>query len=81
VLSGKASAVSQIKAASSFGLTRLLLALRVARVDACPLSGVNRTPRVHRGIDAIDPTATLAVHCGNGFDVGFRPYQRTHLNP
>src|SRR5450759_2536990 len=29
---------------------------------------------------AIDPTATLAVHCGNGFDVGFSPYQSTHLS-
>jgi hypothetical protein len=22
---------------------------------------------------AIDPSATLAVHCGNGFDAGFSP--------
>jgi hypothetical protein len=30
---------------------------------------------------AIDPTATLDVHCGNGFDAGFRgPYQSTRLN-
>jgi hypothetical protein len=29
---------------------------------------------------AIDPTATLAVHCGNGFDIGFSPYQSTRLN-
>ena len=27
-----------------------------------------------------DPTATLAVHCGNGFDAGFSPYQSTRLN-
>jgi hypothetical protein len=27
-----------------------------------------------------DPTATLAVHCGNGFDVGFNPYQSDLLN-
>jgi hypothetical protein len=27
-----------------------------------------------------DPTATLAVHCGNGFDAGFRLYQCTRLN-
>jgi hypothetical protein len=32
------------------------------------------------GYDAIDPTATLAVHCGNGFDAGFSPYQSTRLN-
>jgi len=29
---------------------------------------------------ANDPTATLAVHCGNGFDVGFSPYQNTRLS-
>src|SRR5450830_1400863 len=27
-----------------------------------------------------DPTATLAVHCGNVFDVGFSPYQSTRLS-
>jgi hypothetical protein len=32
------------------------------------------------GYDAIDPTATLAVHCGNVFDTGFSPYQCTRLN-
>jgi len=32
------------------------------------------------GNDANDPTATLAVHCGNGFDAGFSPYQSTRLN-
>ncbi len=32
------------------------------------------------GHDAIDPTATLAVHCGNGFDAGFDPYQSARLN-
>jgi hypothetical protein len=32
------------------------------------------------GYDAIDPTATLAVHCGNGFDAGFDPYQSARLN-
>ena len=27
-----------------------------------------------------DPSATLAVHCGNGFDAGFSPYQSTRLS-
>jgi hypothetical protein len=27
-----------------------------------------------------DPTATLAVHRGNGFDAGFSPYQSTRLS-
>ena len=30
---------------------------------------------------AIDPDATFAVHCGNGFDAGFRPCQSTRLSP
>jgi hypothetical protein len=29
------------------------------------------------GYAANDPTATLALHCGNGFDVVFSPYQST----
>jgi hypothetical protein len=29
---------------------------------------------------AIDPSATLGVHCGNGCDVGFGPYQSTRLS-
>jgi hypothetical protein len=31
-------------------------------------------------LSAFDPTATLAVHCGNGFDAGFSPYQSTRLS-
>jgi hypothetical protein len=27
-----------------------------------------------------DPTATLAVHCGNGFDAGLSLYQSTRLS-
>jgi hypothetical protein len=27
-----------------------------------------------------DPSATLAVHCGNGFAAGFSPYQSTRLS-
>jgi hypothetical protein len=32
------------------------------------------------GLSANDPTATLAVHCGNGFAAGFSPYLCTRLN-
>jgi hypothetical protein len=32
------------------------------------------------GYDVNDPTATLAVHCGNGFEAGFSPYRSTRLN-
>jgi len=41
-------------------------------------------PTGHRTPGAItshfDPSATLAVHCGNGFDAGFDLYQSTHLS-
>src|SRR5207302_9563313 len=33
-----------------------------------------RAPSIH------DPQTTLAVHCGNGFDAGFSPYQSTRLS-
>ena len=29
---------------------------------------------------AFDPYVTLAVHCGNGFDARFEPYQSTRLS-
>jgi hypothetical protein len=32
------------------------------------------------GLSANDPTATLAVHCGNGFDADFSPYQSARLS-
>jgi hypothetical protein len=31
-------------------------------------------------LSANDPQATLAVHCGNGFDAGFSPYRSTRLS-
>jgi hypothetical protein len=31
-------------------------------------------------IRVFDPSATLAVHRGNGFDVRFEPYQSTRLS-
>jgi hypothetical protein len=41
---------------------------------------VLRTP-VPLGLTAaLDPTETLAVHCGNGFDARFDPYQSTRLS-
>jgi hypothetical protein len=32
------------------------------------------------GLSAFDPSATLAVHCGNDFDAGFSPYRSTRLS-
>ena len=42
----------------------------------------NNGQRVAQGLNryaAIDPSATLAVHCGNVFDVGFSTYQSARL--
>jgi hypothetical protein len=36
--------------------------------------------RPFRRDSAFDPSATLAVHCGNGFDAGFSPYQSTRFS-
>jgi hypothetical protein len=62
----------------------LLLALsgQSNRTRVCPLldkSG-QRLTLAYDGLSAFDPTATLAVHCGNRFDAGFSPYQSTRLN-
>jgi hypothetical protein len=32
------------------------------------------------GLSANDPTATLDLQCGNGFDAGFSPYQSTRMS-
>jgi hypothetical protein len=50
----------------------------------CPLLrsllGVKRTGLIAAHMSAFDPKRTLAVHCGNGFDAGFNPYQSTRLS-
>jgi len=58
---------------------------RLCRFTVPPLSplldyfGLDTTPAAYASV-AIDPTATLAVHCGNGFDAGFSPYQSARLS-
>jgi len=34
----------------------------------------------HHSKRANDPSVTLAVHCGKGFDAGFSPYQSIRLS-
>jgi hypothetical protein len=48
----------------------------------CPLSDNSGQTwiLVGDGLSANDPTATLAVHCGNGFDADFSPYQSARLS-
>src|ERR1039457_1245273 len=52
------------------------------RAPVCPLSDNSGQTWILAwdGLSANDPTATLAVHCGNGFDAGFSPYQSARLN-
>jgi hypothetical protein len=42
--------------------------------------GAKPTSRLSIRTSQFDPTATLAVQCGNGFHGGFRPYQCARLN-
>jgi hypothetical protein len=39
-----------------------------------------RSDRRLKSYAANDPKRTLAVHCGNGFDAGFSPYQCARLS-
>jgi len=62
----------------------LLLALngQTNRARVCPLSDKSgqRSIFARDGLSAYDPKRTFAVHCGNGFDADFSPYQSTRLN-
>jgi hypothetical protein len=62
----------------------LLLALsgQPSRTRVCPLLDQSGQSWIlaRDGLSAFDPTATLAVHCGNGFDASFSPYQSARLS-
>jgi hypothetical protein len=51
-------------------------------LNSCQVLGnsVNRSHATSTGSVANDPQETLDVHCGNGFDAGFSPYQSTRLS-
>jgi hypothetical protein len=53
-----------------------------SRTRVCPLLDQSGQKWIlaRVGLFANDPTATLGVHCGNGFDAGFSPYQITRLS-
>ena len=44
------------------------------------LSEVKRPSMLGAVIPASDPQETLDVHCGNGFDTRFEPYQSARLS-
>jgi hypothetical protein len=60
----------------------LALSVISLRRKICPLSDDSGHCWIlaRDGLSAFDPKATLAVHCGNRFDAGFRPYQFTRVN-
>jgi hypothetical protein len=51
-----------------------------ARALVCPEELAKADMRPFRRDSAFDPSPTLAVHCGNGNDAGFSPYQSTRLS-
>src|SRR5450759_1117919 len=61
-------------------LPKLALLRHAVVVRGGPLSGVKQTSRLRPPTSEFDPTATLVVHRGNGFDAGFRPYQSARLS-
>jgi hypothetical protein len=63
-------------------MSLLALSGQSSRTGVCPLldqSG-QRWILTRDGLSAFDPTTTLAVHCGNGLDAGFSPYQSARLS-
>jgi hypothetical protein len=64
--------MSQLLAPSD-GLPRVTNSVAIGGTADMPrASGAGRS-------DENDPSATLAVHCGKGFDANFSPYQSTRL--
>ena len=51
-----------------------------ARALVCPEELAKADMRPFRRDSAFDPSPTLAVHCDNGFDARFQPYQTGHLS-
>jgi hypothetical protein len=49
-------------------------------LSARQLCGVKQPRILWDGAAEFDPTSTLAVHCGDGFDADFSPYRRARLN-
>jgi hypothetical protein len=52
------------------------------RAHVCPLLDQSGQSWIlgRDGLSAYDPTATLAVHCGNDVDAGFSLYRSTRLS-
>jgi hypothetical protein len=63
---------------SAFGT--LLRSLRRNRLSLIGTTTDKGAAQILNRYAAFDPTATLAVRCGNGFDAGFSPYQSTRLS-
>jgi len=51
----------------------------IALAHVC-FEGEERKWRGLAAMSQFDPSATLAVHCGNALDAGFNPYQSTRMS-
>jgi hypothetical protein len=51
--------------------------------NSVAIGGTADMPRSRRArrSDAFDPSPTLAVHCGNGFDARFQPLSKYSFEP
>jgi hypothetical protein len=79
----KGALFSQIARCVSVGMSAFwdLADIPATPAFVCYWSNSGHWPkRALSGSVANDPTATLAVRCGNGFDAGFSPYQRASLS-
>ena len=79
VQSGATSSAQPICSGGCLLMTLIMtLSEQSSCARVCPLT--ERSILAGAGLSANDPTATLAVHCGNGFDAGFSPYQSIRLS-
>src|SRR5450759_3449748 len=83
VQSGATSSAQPICSGGCLLMTLIMtLSEQSSCARVCPLTDQSgqRSILAGAGLSANDPTATLAVHCGNGFDASFSPYRSTRLS-
>ena len=71
----QSGATSSAQPICSGGCLLMTLSEQSSCARVCPLTDQSgqRSILAGAGLSANDPSATLAVHCGNGFDAGFGP--------
>jgi hypothetical protein len=61
------------------GITAFARSSNDGLIQACPQLAKAEMRPLKTG-SGFDPSPTLAVHCGSGFDARFEPYQRPRLS-